>query len=442
MKRRCGLVSFALLLSCSEPVVTVPPELTATLAWINQSAHPLASVEPVASTADLAPVLGMIGTAHLIGLGEATHGSREFFTMKDRLFRYLVENGGVTAFAIEASMPEAFAIDTYVRTGVGNPAVLLSHLYFWTWNTKEVADLIAWLRQWNQQHPTKQVGFYGFDMQYPGVAIDSVKSYVARAMPALSASIADNYMCATNYRNDTRGLFAQKYVTAPASVQSTCAVGMVAVSNLLKEYREPLVAASSERDFELALWMAHLVSQWEILARGSQSAVRDRAMAENVEWLLDREGSEGRIVLWAHNYHISRINGFTPTMGGVLAGAYGTDYLPIGFGFESGGLNAIEGIAGGTFGKLKSFTAPPAIEGSYDRLFSETNAPNFLLDLRTASGDGKTWLIGPHQMRNIGSTYFPATPDVHYGGISMPSFFDVLIFVRTTTPSTLLPFQY
>lgn len=427
------LLTGAWLGACTEPVSRSE---TAAVAWISETAVPLASVTPTDSRSDLAAFTTMVGSARLIGLGEATHGSREFFTMKDRLFRHLVQDAGVTAFAIEATMPEAFAIDTYVRTGVGNPAVLLSHLYFWTWNTQEVADLIAWLREWNQQHPGKQVGFYGFDMQYPGVAIDSVTSYVARVRPSLSDAFAGDYSCIAAYRNDTRGVFAQKYV--PSSPD--CGSGADAAYNRLIEHQSELTAASSDRAFQLALRMARVVVQWETLSRStSAGAVRDEAMAENVGWLLDREGPGGRLVLWAHDYHISRN---IRTMGADLDEKYGSDYLPIGFAFGSGGLNAVEGLGAGAFGSLRSFNAPAPVTDSYEAVFDRMDAPDFYLDLRHAPPDPHLWLQGPHQFRAIGSVYFPQTPNVHFSMTALTAQYDVLLFIRTTTPSTLLKFQY
>ena len=428
-----ALFAAAWLGACTEPTT---PGAAAAISWMNEAGVPLASVTPTESRADLAAFTTITGTARIIGLGEATHGSHEFFTMKDRLFRHLVQDAGVTAFAIEATMPEAFAIDTYVRTGVGNPAVLLSHLYFWTWNTQEVADLIAWLRQWNQQHPDKQVGFYGFDMQYPGVAIDSVTSYVARAMPSLSDAINADYACIASYRNDTRGIFAKKY--GPSSPD--CGADTDAAYRRLTEHRSELTAGSSDRDFELALRMARVVVQWETLSRStSAGAVRDEAMAENVEWLLDREGPGGRLVLWAHDYHISRN---IRTMGAELDHRYGSDYLPVGFAFGSGGLNAVEGLGAGAFGFLKPFNAPAPVTDSYEAVFDRVDAPDFYLDLRHAPAEPHAWLQGPHQFRAIGSVYFPQTPDVHFSITSLTAQYDVLIFIRETTPSTLLKFQY
>ena len=427
----------AALVGCSEPLITYDG---AVVAGINAAAAPLGSVVPIAARADLVPFTGMMGTARLIGLGEATHGSHEFFTMKDRLFRHLVEDDGVTGFAIEATMPEAFALDTYVRTGVGDPAVLLSHLYFWTWNTQEVANLIAWLRQWNQEHPSQQVGFYGFDMQYPGVAIDSVVSYVGRAAPDLSAMILDHYACLDEYRNNTRGIFQKKYSNATTGFRTDCAFRMTAARNLLQANHDTLVAASSERDYQLAFQMTRLILQWEAMAStASGAAVRDQMMAENIGWLLNREGPGGRLVLWAHDYHIGRFPG---SMGSRLNQAFGNDYVPVGFAFGSGGLNAVEGFRPNVYGSLKAFDAPAPLIESYEALLSQADAPNFYLDLRQVSGPAGAWLANPRAFRAIGSVYFASTPEVHYGTLQVTSLYDILIFIRTTTPSQLLPFKY
>ena len=126
-----------------DPPASVVPQ--AATAWLASQAHPLETEDPERPFSDLGPVQEAIGTARVVGLGEGTHGTREFFRMKDRIFRYLVEEQGFDAFAIEASWPEANRINEYVRTGVGDPRALLSGLYFWTWNVESVLALIEWM---------------------------------------------------------------------------------------------------------------------------------------------------------------------------------------------------------------------------------------------------------------------------------------------------------
>ena len=129
----------------------------------------------------------MIGDARIVSLGEATHGTREFFQLKHRLLEYCVSELGFTIFGIEASYPECLRINDYVLHGTGNPADALASQRFWTWDTEEVLALIEWMRIWNSTH-TRKVKFYGFDMQFPTEAALRLLDYLKRVAPDLAAA--------------------------------------------------------------------------------------------------------------------------------------------------------------------------------------------------------------------------------------------------------------
>jgi erythromycin esterase len=173
---------------------------------------------------------------------------------------------------------------------------------------------------------------------------------------------------------------------------------------------------------------------------------RDVSMAENIGWLLDREGPGGKLVVWAHNYHISRYPG---AMGWKLASTYDADYLPVGFAFSTGGLNAYEGYGKGIegpvtapLGSLGPLTAPPPDPGSYEALLEKATAPDYYLDLRQATGGAAAWLNTSHRFRSIGAIYYASDPEFHYTPVVLPNIYDVMIFLKNITPSTLLPFRY
>jgi hypothetical protein len=175
---------------------------SATISWLGRTAVPFATVVPGSNETDLTPLKQMIGNASLVAMGEGTHGTREFFQMKHRVFQYLVHQMGFTHFAIEATWPESNDMNTYVLTGKGNPNALLSNLYFWTWRTQEVLDLVKWMREWNVSAPASQrVQFVGFDMQFPGAAMDTVAAFVARVDSANTAFVSQKYACLVPYRN-------------------------------------------------------------------------------------------------------------------------------------------------------------------------------------------------------------------------------------------------
>jgi erythromycin esterase-like protein len=132
----------------------------------------------------------LIGDARIVSLGEATHGTREFFQLKHRLLEFLATEMGFTIFSIEANMPEAYRLNDYVLNGTGDPAELLRGMYFWTWNTEEVLEMIRWMREFNASGRGR-VQFTGFDMQTPTVALDIVQQFIQRYDTIYVAAVRD-----------------------------------------------------------------------------------------------------------------------------------------------------------------------------------------------------------------------------------------------------------
>ena len=148
--------------------------------------------------------------------GEATHGTREFFEMKHRMLEFLVTQMGFNVFAIEATFPESFEINKYILMGEGDPAKALAGLYFWTWNTEEVLDMIQWMRKYNAE-PThfKKIKFYGFDMQFPEEASLFVRAYLKKVDPIQAKHIEDQLAIVKNARR------SEPFKKMPRDVQDT-----------------------------------------------------------------------------------------------------------------------------------------------------------------------------------------------------------------------------
>jgi hypothetical protein len=164
--------------------------------WIRANAIRLTTPEAGRGFADLQPLKKLVGESRIVSLGEATHGSREFFQLKHRLLEFLASEMGFTIFSIEANMPEAYRLNDYVLNGTGDPAQLLRGMYFWTWDTEEVLAMIQWMRAFNQSGKGR-VQFTGFDMQIPAVASDNVRAFVAKYEPGYASSVADATVMAT-----------------------------------------------------------------------------------------------------------------------------------------------------------------------------------------------------------------------------------------------------
>lgn len=150
--------------------------------WIRDHAVKLDTVAPGNGFADLQALKKTIGDARIVSLGEATHGTREFFQMKHRMLEFLATEMGFNIFSIEANMPEAYRLNDYVLTGYGDPAQLLKGMYFWTWDTEEVLEMIRWMREFNASGKG-QIQFTGFDMQTPTMAAQNVNGFLATADP-------------------------------------------------------------------------------------------------------------------------------------------------------------------------------------------------------------------------------------------------------------------
>ncbi len=177
--------SLLVLLSAANSLGATPEAIE----WVKHNAVPLATVEAGHGFNDLAAFGKIVGEARIVSLGEPTHGTREAFQLKHRLIEYLASEKGFTIFSIEANMPEAYRLNAYVAGGEGDPNELIAGMYFWTWNTEEVLDMVQWMRRYNAEHPGRpKVQFTGFDMQTSDVAAKIALEFIQKHAPDLAES--------------------------------------------------------------------------------------------------------------------------------------------------------------------------------------------------------------------------------------------------------------
>lgn len=401
--------------------------------WLTANAVRLETVEAGHGFADLQPLKQVIGNARIVSLGEATHGTREFFQMKHRMLEFLVSEMGFNLFAIEATMPESFDINEYVLTGRGDPVKALAGIYFWTWYTQEVLDMIKWMRAYNAdpKHRTK-VKFYGFDMQSPSRAAKVTLSYLRKVDPEQAATAEKNLAILANPL--TAGQFevmSNETKTAAAEAAKTT---LASFDNHKADY----IKRSSADEWNIARQHAQVLAQSIETFSGDLAAgsiIRDRAMAENVRWILNHEGPSAKIVLWAHNYHVSAANTDKPvTMGEHLRTTFGQQMVVFGFAFNQGGFQAIEMPFPSATG-LRSFVVGPAREDSFDAMFASTGLHMAVIDLRKTAnaGDVGGWLNEPRATRSFGAAYSEQAGPGFFGNSVMPKLYDALFFIEATT---------
>lgn len=407
-----------------------------TIAGLQNHAIPFTTTLPGSSFDDLLPLKQLIGDARIVALGEATHGTREFFLIKHRLLEFLVKEMDFNVFAIEASWAEANLINEYVHTGKGDPAQLLAGLHFWTWNTQEVLDMILWMRAHNQAPGgASPVSFRGFDMQYSRMAIDNVISYLHDVALEAEQKAKMLYAPFQQYADDQEG-----YNELPLKTKSQCRSNLQCVYDLLLQHRTIYEGVSSSEMFAHALQSARIVLQAENFFTSNEDWARDLYMDENVSWLLEQAGSKAKMVLWAHNAHISKNSRSGESMGVHLHKRHIDAMVAFGFSFYQGSLNAIS-FQRASRGMLISHEVPPPPEESYEHTWGVLGLPQFFLDLRNvrAGSTAADWLAGPRLCRSIGAAYEAAHPENYFEEINLSEEYDVVIHLQDTTPSMLLP---
>ncbi len=401
------------------PLAARQPAPPAVSEWLRASAIRVATADPAHDLDDLKAIERIVGKAHIVGLGEATHGTREFFQMKHRVVRYLVERMGFTVFAIEANLPECRAINDYVLSGKGDPQEALNGIYFWVWNTEEVLAMIEWMRAWNADPSHKhKVQFVGIDMQFTKVAAASVAAYVQRVAPDEAAQLV-------------AGLQAEQEGAQRAAVPAL----VTRFEQMAKRWSK----VSGKVAYDEARQDLRVLEQEVAMTRSNEGgyAERDLAMADNLDWILAHQPKGTRAAVWAHNGHITNDDTMFLRLGAHLRQRHGKDYVNLGFVFGSGSFQAIDWSKGQS-PNLKEHTLGPAPEHDVSAPFTQVGHPILIADLRAApAGVVADWFAAPHATRDTGSVF------TSEAAMSQPEtlsrVFDAIIFIDKTTRARPLP---
>ncbi|MGW6060056.1 erythromycin esterase family protein [Streptomyces sp. NPDC055189] len=372
---------------------------------IERAAHPLRSTDPGGSVKDLRPMGRMVGDAKVVGLGEATHGSHEFFTMKDRVFRYLVEEKGFTTFAQEVSWTTGLRFDAYVQGGKGDVRELVhKELAKTPWDTEEYVELLTWMRAYNDKHPDRRVRFMGDDLNYPELGhelFDGVEDYVRAHKPALLPRITELYAPIRRLAD------GDTYMARPLEERRKLAGQAREALKLLKG----LQPASSDGEFTYVLHHARSVSQTATIyafpfdtPEGIKDGMlyRDRLMAQNTAWWQRRTGD--KVLLSAHNAHVgyeSYDPRYPKMQGAFLRDELDERYVSVGFTFARGSFMAQS--AESEVWKPRSVGA--ATRGMNEYTLDKVRHDDYFLDMRTAPAAARKWLGKGRLTQSIGTAY-------------------------------------
>ena len=423
----------------------MPNDTNTTLAdTVRQVAHPLRG-----DASDYDPLMDWVGNARLVLLGEATHGTHEFYAQRAEITQRLIQEKGFTAVAVEADFPDGYRVNRFVR-GIGEDSTpeeaLRGFQKFptWMWRNTDVVHFVGWLRQYNEvlAADRPKVGFYGLDLYSLYASMGEVIKYLEQVDPEAAQRARDRYDCFEQFEQDS-----QEYGFAVSfDLEASCRDETVNQLRDLQQQTAKYLQSDGQMaadEFFYAEQNARLVKNAEEYYRSmfqdriDSWNVRDRHMAETLEQLmahLDRQGNPSKIVVWEHNSHLGdaratdlgRVGEWN--VGQLVRERYGNEAILVGFTTYTGTVTAASNW--GDLPQIKPVN--PALPDSYEALFHDTGLPRFLLNLRDQN-QAVTELSQTRLERAIGVIYRPETErSSHYFYARLPDQFDAVIHIDET----------
>jgi protein-L-isoaspartate(D-aspartate) O-methyltransferase len=411
-------------------------------AAISKASEKFASIE----SAHLGPMLARIGESRVVLLGEASHGTSEFYRMRARITRALIEKKGFSFVAIEGDWPDAARIDNYVRHGKVAPAEWMAFARFptWMWRNREVREFVDWLRGHNANaKPAARVAFHGLDLYSLYNSIQVVLDYLETVDPKTAEVARQRYGCLTPWQSDPT-VYGHATLTGQ---YHTCEKEVTSMLTDLLRKRGAYTEYDGER-FMDAVQNARLVANAEryyrVMYYGSRASwnLRDSHMFETLKNLLSHHGTGSKAIVWAHNSHIGDSAATEMSardeynIGHLCREQFGDACYSIGFGTHRGTVAA----ASNWEEPMQVKTVRASLAGSYERLCHETGDPRFLLPLRGLSRSSQiAGLMQPKLERAIGVIYRPETElQSHYFEAVLPRQFDEYVWFDETCAVTPL----
>jgi len=403
---------------------------------INQHSYSLAD------PSDLQPLFDRIGDAKIVMLGEASHGTHEYYTWRSRISKKLIEEKGYNFIAVEGDWPDCYRLNRYIKgyDMVSKSAYQVLHEFnrwpTWMWANWEIAALAEWLKKHNMNLPVnKKVGFYGLDVYSLWESMEYIMQYLQKTDPAALKVAESAYRCFEPYRKDE----GHSYARASAFVPKLCETEVV---NMLKEIQRKLPQYNTDHENvfsaeQNALIAVNAEKYYRAMIGGGPESwnIRDRHMAGTLNRLLTFHGNHGKAIVWQHNTHIGDARATDMTLEGMLnTGELArTQYkaenvVLIGFGSYQGTV-----MAGKSWGSpMQVMQMPEARKASWEYLLHQAGKENKLLMMKDFSGNQKLMKnrIGH---RAIGVIYNPLHEQYgNYVPTILPLRYDAFIYIDHT----------
>jgi erythromycin esterase-like protein len=399
------------------------------------------------TTDGLDPLLESIGDARLVLIGEASHGTHEFYRIRAELTKALVARSGFNLVAVEADWPDAYRVNRWVRQASADAdadTALSDFTRFprWMWRNRDVVEFLNWLHAHNASQPAEsRTGFYGLDLYSLHTSIEAVLTYLRKVDPAAADRARYRYGCFEDFGEDTQAYGYAASAGLSASCQDDVIAQLLELRRRAAEYasRDGRIAAD---EYFFAEQNARLVRNAEEYYRamfGGRALswnLRDTHMMETLEALLrhvQQTSGDARAVVWAHNSHLGDARATYMgdsgelNLGQLVRQTYGNEARLIGFTTHTGTVTA----ASNWDEPAQRKRVRPSLPDSYERLFHDVDVPRFLLLLDDP--DVRPILSRPRLERAIGVIYRPETERIsHYFRARLPEQFDAVLHIDET----------
>jgi protein-L-isoaspartate(D-aspartate) O-methyltransferase len=402
---------------------------------LREVAEPLPQID----SAELGSLVEHVGDASVVLIGEATHGTSEFYRMRARITRELVEHHGFRVVAIEGDWPDAARVHRWARgEPPGDDAPPFARFPTWMWRNRETEVFAHWLRAFNAgREPTDRAGFHGLDLYSLYRSAQAVIEYLDRVDPPSAQAARERYGCLTPWQRDPAA-YGRAVLTRGYRL---CEEEVVAMLRELLSRRLDYVARDGD-SFLDAVQNARLVADAElyyrVMYRGGHDAwnLRDRHMFDTLLTLLSWRGEGARAVVWAHNSHVGSAHATEMgpqgqlNIGSLCRDHFGQGSFHVGFGTDHGTVAA----ATNWDGPMEIKTLRPARPESYEALCHATADPAFLVSLREPRRPEVREELMPARLeRAVGVIYRPDTElQSHYFEATLPEQFDAWIWFDET----------
>jgi len=411
---------------------------------MSQAAKGLQSLAtPLATADDLGPLLDRIGDSRFVLLGEASHGTSEFYTWRAELTKRLIAERGFTIIGVEGDWPDCYRVNRYVksRADSGESAEAVLHAFdrwpTWMWANRDIAEFAEWLRDFNDRRvDSAKAGFYGLDVYSLWDSMHEVIDYLNRVDPSAVPAARRAYNCFEPYAEDE-----QAYARATALVPTSCEEEAVAVLAKLRSNAASYGEDGKEGFFvaeQNALVARNAERYYRAMVRGGPSSwnVRDHHMVETLERLIAHHGPTCKAVVWEHNAHVGDArftdmarNGMV-NVGQLVRQQHGQEGVVIvGFGTHRGTV-----IAAAEWGEpMERMRVPAAQAGSFEDMLADAAVGDSLIIFEDAENGGVPGLEKPIDHRAIGVVYDPNHERWgNYVPTIVPGRYDAFIYIEET----------